>query len=85
MLWLLRYIEDLPQSDDPWLGEWATALGFVVRAETPDAARDLAQRHSDKSRGHDTWKRWLNAKYSTCVEVPSNGPNKVILCEALDR
>lgn len=59
-------------------GEWDIFLGFVVRAETEQAARQLA---AENSVGwHPTPDAdWLDSAWASCVEVSAEGDAGVIL------
>lgn len=79
-LWLLGNREDLEDDRDtnPWSPWYDKAFGFVVRAETEEQARQLA---TDMA-GQETRKHkdaWLDAQYSTCVELAASGDASVIL------
>ena len=86
-LWILRSVENLPKGDDPWEPWYDKAFGFVVRAETEEEARKFAHEEAgDENRGTflggktaDTNSPWLEAKYSTCVELPTEGEAGVVL------
>jgi hypothetical protein len=77
-LWILRPVENLPKGDDPWEPWYDKAFGFVVRAETEEKARKFA--HEDGGyETADTNSPWLEAKYSTCDELPTEGEAGVVL------
>lgn len=85
-LWLLRPIEK--QSDDPWDPWYDRAFGFVVRAETEDAAREIANQNAgDENRewlkGDQSGERkpWMNPKYSTCVELSHEGEAELVIVD----
>ena len=82
-LWLLRPVEDLPDSDDPWEPWFDKVFGFVVRAETESEARVLAQAEAGAEKMDencdDTRTPWLEARYSTCDELTADGPAEVII------
>ena len=79
LLWLLRPLDGLPNNDNPWEPWYDKAFGFVVCAESEQAARQLAHTEAgDENRGEfldgkiaDTKTPWLDAKYSTCAELTS--------------
>lgn len=77
-LWLLCPISRLPNNDDPWKPWYDKAFGFVVRAETEEAARQLAHVNAGDE-NHCGLAPWQNARYSTCVELPSDGPTETVL------
>lgn len=86
-LWILRPVEDLPKGYGPWEPWYDKAFGFVVRAETEEEARKFAHECAgDENRGTflggktaDTNSPWLKAKYSTCVELRTEGEAGVVL------
>ena len=78
-LWLLRPVEN-PQAakGNPWEPWYNKAFGFVVRAETEEEARKLADGEAgDENR--DVCQPWLNAKYSSCVELKVKGEPGVVI------
>jgi hypothetical protein len=84
-LWLLRPIHI--ENDDPWEPWYNKAFGFVVRAETEDAARQFAHSEAgDENRGEfsmhktsDTKTPWLDPKYSTCLELFADGDAGIVI------
>lgn len=86
-LWLLRPVNDLPEGDNPWEPWYDKAFGFVVRAETEEDARKVADENSgDEKRGEflrekiaNTTAPWIDAKYSTCIELTADGPQEMII------
>jgi len=85
-LWLLRPIEGL-EDNNPWEPWYDKSLGFVVREETEDQARQFAHANAgDENRGmflgwqiSNTKTPWLDAKYSTCEELTAEGDPGVIM------
>ena len=77
-LWLLRAREDLPREIDPWNPWYDKAFGFVVRASTEQAARQLAHEESEDetSQGIEPWR---DSMYSTCEKLTHKGEHKIIL------
>lgn len=85
-LYLIRPNEDLPKDDNPWEPWYDKAFGFVVRAETEQQARRMAQdNHGDEN---DVWgensvthciEPWLKDKYTSCVEITQDGPAEMII------
>lgn len=77
----------LPEGDDPWEPWYDKAFGFVVRAETEEEARQFAHGEAgDENRGKfagtkisNTTTPWLDLRYSTCVELRSDGEAGVIV------
>ena len=80
-LWLLRPVENLPEGDDPWEPWYDKAFGFVVRAETEDGARSLAQANAgdEKRNRRSSRQPWLDAKYSTCAELTAEGAAEMVI------
>lgn len=86
-IWLLRPVDELTKNDNPWNPWYDKAFGFVVRAETEVEARALA--HADagdenregllSAKTAYTTQPWLEAKYSTCVELLSDGDAEVVM------
>lgn len=90
-LWLLRAVND---EKDLW---YDMAHGFVVRAETPDAARaNAAARISmerirpgqgggaDYGPGDEGAAFWLDPSRSTCIELTADGRETVIIKDYYD-
>lgn len=86
-LWILRPVDGLPAGDNPWEPWYDKAFGFVVRAETEHAARQLANANSgDERRGvflgekiANTNEPWLSEKYSTCSPLDADGEAGVVM------
>jgi len=73
-IWILR-----PQWDtDLWAPWYDKAFGFIVRAETEEDARKLA----NEKTGDENWEgidAWNNTKYTTCEPLLDAGEPEVIL------
>lgn len=96
-LWLLKKRSDLPADDDPWNPPHDKNHGLVVRAETEEIARQIAQvnavdeKHIKKMRPGfpgemfvaRTFAAWTDGKYSTCVELSVDGEESVIIVDNL--
>ena len=89
-LWILKARdEDLPRDDNPWEPWYDKNFGLVVRADSEARARQLAQSEAaDEKRGaflgsktSNTNAPWLDAKYSTCDELTSDGSEGVLLID----
>ncbi|MEA9392209.1 hypothetical protein SJI19_16920 [Acerihabitans sp. TG2] len=78
-LWILKARdEDLTSDDNPWEQWYDTNFGLLIRAESEDRARELAQAEAcDEKRGSP----WLDAKYSTCYELTNDGGEGVLLID----
>ena len=75
-LWILQPRDDLGDANpwDPWFDK---AFGFVVRAETEQDARLLAQEKSgDEVR---EFSAWMDARFSTCLPLEQDGPPGIVL------
>lgn len=86
-LWILRPADGLESNDNPWEPWYDKAFGFVVRAETSEEARMIADRNAgDENRGQFLGKKtaetevpWLLEKYSTCEELVADGEPGLII------
>jgi hypothetical protein len=85
-LWLVKARDDLPKDDNPWDPWYDKNFGFVIRAETAEQARIIAQENtSDEGRIRASAKEygdgipWLHEKYSTCEELLSDGQEGLII------
>jgi hypothetical protein len=77
-LWILRPVENLPDHASPWKPWYDKAFGFVVRAETEEAARAFANREG----GDETWANpWLDSTVSTCIELTPDGEEGVVIID----
>lgn len=87
-LWLLRPKPDIPEENDPWEPWYDKAFGFVVRAESEERARTLANDSGGNETGEITTNvyrmggdPWLDPDFSTCVELTNVGVEAVIICD----
>lgn len=80
-LWLLRPVDGLEDNDDPWNPWYDRSFGFVVRAETEEKARALAHDAGGQENGETTERPWMDAKYTSCVELLPEGPAEVIMAD----
>lgn len=90
-LWILKARKDLPDDEEPfnpWFEWFDKVFMFVIRAETEQEARQIATENgsyeiarSEANRSCDgcTPDAWLNPIYSTCEELPADGPIGVIV------
>ena len=74
-LWILKPVENLRKNDDPWEPWYNKSFGFVVRAETEESARKFASEQS----GDENSASWLDAKYSSCAELTTEGETGVVI------
>jgi len=84
-LWLLRPAKKLPE-DNAWEPWYDKAFGFVVRAETEERARQIANKNGGQETGdimYDIYRvggnPWLDPKQSTCVELTVSGKEMMII------
>lgn len=88
-LFLLRPVESLPLSDNPWDPWYDKCFGFIVRAMHERHARELAHSEArDENCGEflpkaisKTKTPWLDKNYSTCIELRPNGAQGVIMAD----
>ncbi len=85
-LWLIRPVDGLGEKDDPWEPWFDKSFGFVVRAETEDRARQIANANGDDEVcSKYTQPRplkcdpWLHERYSTCTELTPDGGEDIIM------
>lgn len=85
-LWLLRPQKPIlwPLSN-PW-NDYDTVDGFVIRAETEQEARQLAQRNAGTECGsvdpeHGTIPAWTDKRYSSCVELHDDGDTEIVMID----
>lgn len=74
------------EGEDPWSPWYDKAFGFIVRAETEEEARRLANEQGGDETGeisNDIYRiggdPWLDAKFSECVELTEDGEKGVII------
>lgn len=83
----LRPAKDPKDNDNPWEPWFNKCFGFIIRAETEAKARKIAHENAgEENRGEFLNKKitktkspWLDKKYSTCIEVASNGNPGIIM------
>ena len=85
-LWLLRPNKNLAKDDNPWEPWYDKAFGFVVRAETEEEARKMANEKGGDEIGPaqiDVYRTggdpWLDPKYSSCAELTPEGKSEIII------
>lgn len=83
-LWILKARVDRDNPVDPWVTPYDTIDSQIVRADSRAAARKLADtRGGDENRVCDASgepvRPWLKPAYTTCRELPADGPATVIL------
>lgn len=87
-LWILRPKENLSEQNNPWEPWYDKAFGFVVRAETEEHARQIANCCGGNETGPISMivyrtggDPWLDPELSSCVELTSDGEEKMILMD----
>lgn len=76
-LWLLTPVDENSAPWSPWDDK---AFGFVVRAETEDAARILADAAgADENREVKYVQPWLMPQYSMCVPLLEEGVPGIVI------
>jgi len=85
-LWLLRPTEALYNEISPWEPWYDKVFGFVVRAETEERAREIANLNGGNEVGEPCNKPyrtggdpWLNVALSSCIELKSDGDECMII------
>lgn len=81
-LWILKPLK--PNAlKGPWEPWYDKAFGFVVRAETEEAARAVAQDNgggeTDAYPLRGLRPAWTNPKFSSCVELTADGQEEMVL------
>jgi hypothetical protein len=77
MLWLLRRV------DGSHMPPWDVSLGFVVRAETEDQARQLASEYRSPDADDHPEPEWLDIGRTSCVPLHVGGKAGVVLRDFL--
>ena len=90
-LWILRPVESLKPGDNPWemLYDDVKAMGFVVRAEDEQSARQFAQEQACDEINNDYMvdgkvirqqrSPWLDPAYSTCIPLTDDGEAGIVI------
>ena len=80
-LWILRPVEDVPYKN-PWEPWFDKMVGAVVLAETEQQARQLAHEAAgDENSELENVNPWLDADYSSCVELTADGAAGVVIMD----
>ena len=88
--WLLqpreRFVNDdtRRQADNPWEPWYDLCFGFVVRAETEEAARACAQDEANDRHEHmpePPTGQWIDARYSSCTLLADEGEEGIVLVD----
>lgn len=84
-LWLLSPRVDI-EGEDPWKPWYDKAFGFVIRAESEERARQIANDNGGDETGaisQSVYRTggdpWLDKKYSICEELTSDGSEEMII------
>lgn len=78
-LWLLKARDDLPVGDDPWDPWYDRVHGYVIRAPSEAAARQMAQKSGKEETRSATV--WLDPVYSTCTALEAEGEEEIVLID----
>jgi hypothetical protein len=82
-LWILRVNEDRSvEYPDPWHPSYDKFHGFLIRAESEERARILADRNGgdENNKGQHPW---LNSEFSTCEELSVDGVEEILISDYL--
>ena len=77
-LWILEPKKGLSGNSNPWEPWYDKAFGFIVRAETEQEAREIAEENA----GDESWsgrKTWMKPELSTCIELSEDGEKGLVL------
>ena len=78
-LWLLRPIRpEIEEDKRYWWDDYNIYIGFVIRAETEERARQLADEKADCVCDEQVG-IWLDSSLTSCVELIASGPEEVII------
>lgn len=93
-LWLIKARDDLPDGDNPWNPWYDKCFGMVIRAETEEKAREIANENAcdEICREYSGSFEcpfvlvkypyvWMSPKYSSCVELLQEGEEETILMD----
>lgn len=76
-LYLLRPRENGNKSLPPWETWYDKVYGFVVRAESEESAREIANKNGgDEIAYGDVW---IDPNLSICIELTTDGPEEMII------
>lgn len=84
-LWELRpagFSDPDAEYPEPWSSTvWDCAYGFVVRAETEQRARELAESRAgfESNVGLTGSEAWLDSSLTTCEELSAEGSEMVVI------
>lgn len=78
-LFLIKSKTDLPKNDNPWEPWYDKYDGFVIRAETEEQARAVAQKGGADEIARGDRLAWTNSKYSTCEMLREDGKEEIVL------
>ena len=83
-LFELKPRRDLPIEISPFLPSYDCCVGFIIRAETEEQARKIADDNSARENYKDYYKRnpvWLSSEYTTCTELSIKGKAGIIMAD----
>ena len=78
-LWLLRPVQECNDEENPWSPWYDKVFGFVVRADTEEEARTMADKKGGNENGEHSAHPWMDARYSTCLELLPNGDPGIVM------
>lgn len=86
-VYILRPQDNLNNNDNPWEPWYDKSFGFIVRANSEQEARQIANENAgDENRGEflneriaNTQSPWLDEKYSFCKELTGDGDSGMIM------
>lgn len=84
-LWLLKPRSDIADGASPWKPWYDRCFGLVVRAETEDNARAIADQNGgdETCRAEYEWQverhPWIDVNLSTCEMLMPEGDESVII------
>ena len=80
-LFLLKPKDGLEDNDNPWKPWYNRCFGVVVMADSPTAARHIAEEHEfgEASPSSGIVGAWTNSRYSSCSELKPQGSEGIII------
>jgi len=74
------------EGENPWSPWYDKAFGFIIRAENEEEARKIANKNGGDEVGkisHKVYRTggdpWLDANFSECIELSTDGEKGVIM------
>lgn len=78
-LYLLKPRKIISHNINPWSPWYDKAFGFVIRAESEEKARKIADENAGDENGSGEMHPWMNKKLSTCTELKNEGKQELVL------